>query len=517
MGDAGRVPTGDPRDVTAPLTPSWLRLQEPSGRLALVATVSGSAVVLLNATVVNVALPTLGRAFDAEFVQLQWVVNAYLVTLSALLLLGGVLGDRYGRRRVYVVGLVAYAATSMLCALAPTLTWLIAARALQGVAGALVTPGSLAILQASFVAADRPVAIGRWSAWGGVGAAVGPVLGGWLVDAVGWPAVFWLEVPLALGAAVLAARTVPESVDPAARSRPLDLAGALIVTVALAAGSFALLRAGTVIDGQVWLGLVVAVAALAMLHPVERRAAAPVVPPALLRRRAFLAANGVTLVVYAALGGVFFLLVIQLQTVLGYDALAAGAATLPVTALLLVMSGRAGALAQRIGPRRPLTVGSLVLAVGMLLLGGVQAGDAYLTGVLPAVLVFGAGLGLIVAPVTAAALAAAPDEQAGVASAVNNAVARTAQLLAVAALPLIAGLSGGAYADPTAMAAGFPIAMRVTAVLALAGAVVAWTMVRDDALSAEVAGDASDLEACVGCPLDGPPVLRAPTEEQAAG
>ena len=200
--------------------------------MALLATVVGSGVVFLNATVVNVALPTLGRDLGADLADLQWVVNGYLVTLSALLLLGGALGDRFGRRRVFVAGLVGYAGASVLCAIAPDLRTLIAARCLQGVAGALVTPGSLAILQATFDPADRPVAIGRWSALGGIGAAVGPVLGGWLVDVAGWRSVFWLEVPLALGAAVLASRVVPESSDPAARERPLDLAGAALVTIA---------------------------------------------------------------------------------------------------------------------------------------------------------------------------------------------------------------------------------------------------------------------------------------------
>lgn len=487
--------------MTAPTSPDHrLRLAEASGRGALVAVVFGSAVVLLNATVVNVALPALGRDLDADLADLQWVVNAYLVTLSALLLLGGTLGDRFGRRRVYVVGLVAFAVTSGLCALAPSLGWLVAARALQGAAGALVTPGSLAIIQASFVTSDRPVAIGRWSAFGGIGAAAGPVVGGWLVDVAGWPAVFWLVVPLSLASAALAVRVIPETLDPRARDHPLDVAGAAAVTLALAAGSFALLRAGDTVDGPVWIAAGIAVLALLGLHPVEHAAAAPVLPPGLLRRRTFVAANAVTLVVYAALGGVFFLLVVHLQTTLGYRAVQAGAAVLPVTVLLLLLSGRAGALAQRIGPRRPLTAGALVLAVGMLLLGTVGSGDAYVTGVLPGVVVFGLGLSLIVAPVTATALAGAPDAQAGVASAVNNAVSRTAQLLAVAVLPLAAGLSGDAYGDPAAMDAGFPIAMRVTAALAVAGGATAWLLLRDDALAT------SDLEPpAVSCPVDGPP------------
>ncbi len=490
-------------DPPTPGPAAHLRLADRAGRATLTATVVGASVVMLNATVVNVALPTLGRELGGRLVDLQWVVNAYLVTLSALLLLGGVLGDRYGRRRIYVIGLVAYAAASALCALSPTIGWLIAARALQGVAGALVTPGSLAIIQASFAREDRPVAIGRWSAFGGVGGAVGPLVGGWLVDVAGWQAVFWFEVPLALGAAVLAARTIPESYDVEARRRPLDLTGAATITVALAAASFALLRAGEVVDAPVIVAALVAVVALVALRPIEQAAVAPVVPPQLLRRRTLVAANAVTFVVYAALGGVFFLLVVHLQTSLGYSALRAGAAALPVTILLLLLSGRAGALAHRIGPRRPLTAGALVLAVGMLLLGGIAPGDSYATGVLPAVVVFGLGLSAIVAPVTATALAAAPDEQAGVASALNNAVARTAQLLAVAVLPLTAGLSGDAYTDPAAMTAGFATAMRVTAGLALVGAVIAWRYVRDEVLDAAPTGRPP-----VACPVDGPPAVR---------
>lgn len=486
-----------------------LRLDDRSGQLALLATIVGSAVVFLNATVVNVALPALGRDLDVGLTDLQWVVNGYLVTLSALLLLGGALGDRSGRRRVFVLGLVLYAAASALCALAPDLPTLLAARGLQGVAGALVTPGSLAILQASFAAGDRPVAIGRWSAFGGIGAAIGPVVGGWLVDVAGWRAVFWLEVPLALGAAALAARVVPESSDPVARERPLDVAGAALVTVTLAGASFALLRAGArlpeglPLDVPTVVAALAAVVAVALLVPVERRAAAPVVPPDLLRRRTFLAANGVTFVVYTALGGVFFLLVVHLQTVLGYSALAAGAAGLPVTGLLLVLSARAGAVAQRLGPRRPLAAGALVLAVGMLLLSGVGPDDGYLTGVLPAVVVFGLGLSAIVAPVTATALAAAPEAQAGVASAVNNAVSRTAQLLAVAALPLLAGIGAGALDDPDQLAAGFSIAMRITAGIAVLGAVIAWTAIRDDVL----AGD--DQPCPASCGVAGPPTVGA--------
>ena len=461
-----------------------LRFEEPAGRWVLAATVLGSGIAFMTGTVVNVALPDIGRSLDADVAGLQWVVNSYLITLAALILLGGTLGDRYGRRRVFAAGIAGFGVTSLLCALAPTLELLVVARAAQGATAAMLVPGSLAIIQASFHPQDRARAIGAWSALSGVGAAVGPIVGGWLIDVAGWRAVFWMLVPIALVVAVVAQRKVPESRDPTAPG-DLDWSGAALGVVALAAVSYALLQAKatggspTLVGGAAVLGVV----ALVAFVVVERRREHPMLPPDIFASSQFRAANAVTLVVYAALGGVFFLLVVHLQTSLGYSALAAGAATLPITGLLLLLSARAGALAQRIGPRRPLTVGPALLAVGMGLMATIGPGDSYLLGVLPSVTVFGLGLAATVAPVTATALAAVGDEHAGLASGVNNAVARTAQLLAVAILPLVAGIDGDSYADPDRFTPAFATAMQVAAGLAVVGAVLGWTTIRDDVLA----------------------------------
>ena len=312
---------------------------------------------------------------------------------------------------------------------------------------------------------------------------MGPIVGGWLIDVAGWRAVFWMLVPVALTVAVVAQRRVEETRDPAAPEQ-LDWAGALLGIVALAAISYALLQAkaeggsAALVGGAAVLGAIALVAFVGL----ERRRAEPMLPPALFASGQFAAANVLTLVVYAALGGVFFLLVVQLQTSLGYSALAAGVATLPITGLLLLLSARAGEFAQRIGPRIPLTVGPALLAAGMALMAGIAPGDGYPAGVLPGVVVFGLGLAATVAPVTATALAAVGERHAGTASGVNNAVARTAQLLAVAVLPLVAGIGGDSYQDPEAFTPGFATAMWVAAGLAAVGAVLGWTTIRDDAL-----------------------------------
>lgn len=461
-----------------------VRFGSRAGRWVLAATVLGSALAFMTSTVVNVALPAIGRDLGADVAGLQWVVNSYLVTLAALILLGGTLGDRYGRRRMFVAGIVGFAATSALCALAPTLELLIVARAAQGATAAILTPGSLAIIQASFDRRDRARAIGAWSALSGVGAAVGPIVGGWLIDVAGWRAVFWMLVPVAVAVAVVAGRRVPETRDPGASGRP-DWLGATLGIVALAAISYALLQVKAE-GGSVTLVTVAAVlgvVALLAFVVVERRVDDPMLPPGIFAAGQFTAANAVTLVVYAALGGVFFLLVVHLQTSLGYSALEAGAAMLPVTGLLLLLSARAGELARRIGPRLPLTVGPGLLAVGMLLMATIAPGDGYLSGVFPGVAVFGLGLAATVAPVTATALAAVGDEHAGLASGVNNAVARTAQLLAVAVLPLLAGIAGDSYDDPERFTPGFATAMRLAAGLAVLGALLGRTTIRDDVLA----------------------------------
>ncbi|MGD9486248.1 MFS transporter [Streptomyces sp. TRM70308] len=459
-----------------------LRLGERRGRWVLFTTVLGSGMALLDSTVVNVALPHIGTDLDADLGALQWTVNAYMLTLAGLILLGGTLGDRYGRRRVFLVGIVWFALASLLCGLAWNAGVLVAARALQGVGGALLTPGSLALIQATFHPDDRARAVGAWSGLGGVAAAVGPFLGGWLVDGPGWRWVFWLNVPLALVCVPVALRHVPETRDPNASGR-FDVSGAALAALALGGVTYALIATPEQGASPVVLGTAVGGAVCgAAFVALERRLRHPMVPPSVFASRQFTAVNAVTLGVYAAFGGFFFLSVVQLQVVLGWSALAAGTALLPTTVLMLLLSARSGALGQRIGPRLPLTVGPLLCAGGMLLMTRVGPDASYGVDVLPALLVLGAGMVLLVAPLTATVLASVDVARAGLASGVNNAVARAAGLLAVAALPLLAGMGPEAYREPAAFDAAFRTAMVWCAGLLVVAAAVAWLTVRRDVL-----------------------------------
>ena len=490
-----------------------IRFGTPAGRWIIALAVLGSGIAFLEATVVNVALPTIGEDLDADVAGLQWTLNGYLLTLSALILIGGSLGDRYGRRRIFVIGVIWFTLASALCALAPSIEVLVAARVLQGIGGALLTPGSLAIIEATFHPSDRARAIGAWSALGGIAGAVGPLLGGYLVDAVDWRAIFLINLPLGAFVAWAAPRHIPETLDGTVTGR-LDLRGSMLAAVALGALTFALIKASEAGGMSSAVAVAIGVGALATLafFRVERTVEQPMMPLSIFSSQQFSAANAVTFVVYAALGGVFFLLVIMLQVVLGYSALAAGAAALPVTALMLLLSARAGALAQRIGPRLPLTLGPLLIAAGMVMMSWIGPGDTYLGSILPAVIVYGLGLALVVAPITATVLAAADARHAGLASGVNNAVARTAQLAAVAALPLIVGLSGTDFQDPVALSDGFQAAMLVTAALSAAGGVLAFLFISNDVL---VRGE-PEPGRCPGyldeeyqCGVEGPP-LRHP-------
>jgi EmrB/QacA subfamily drug resistance transporter len=492
---------------------SGLRMGTPRARWVLFTTVLGSSLAMLDATVVNVALDRIGTDLDADFAGLQWTVNAYTLTLASFILLGGSLSDRFGRRRVFVVGVCWFAAASLLCGLAPNVGTLNAARALQGVGGALLTPGSLAIISASFRGSDRSAAVGAWSGLGGVAGALGPFLGGWLVE-WNWRAVFLLNLPVAVLIVVVAARHVPESRDPSAPAR-LDWAGTVLVVIGLGLLTYALTAAGSGADAGVWSSGVIGVAALLAFALVERRSDHPLVPPVLFRNRQFTAVNLVTVLVYAALGVVFVLLVLQLQVVAGFSPLLAGTALLPVTALMLLFSARVGRLARRVGPRLLLTVGPLVAAGGVLLLANVGADADYVTDVLPGALLFGAGLTLLVAPLTATVLDSAADRFAGVASGVNNAAARTAGLLAVAVVPVAAGIGGADYTDPPAFTDGFRTAMLICAGLLVAGGVLAGALVRrplgasdDEPSDPEGATHPSEprirVEECLTCGVDGP-------------
>jgi EmrB/QacA subfamily drug resistance transporter len=465
----------------------------------LLATVLGTGIAFLDATVVNVALPTIGEELDAGITSLQWVVNAYTLTLSGFLLLGGSLGDHYGRRRVFVTGVVWFAVASLLCGLAPSDEALIAARALQGIGGALLTPGSLAIIEASFRREDRGPAIGAWSGLGGVAAAVGPFLGGWLVQAVSWRLIFLINLPLAAVVVWVSLRHVPETRDPGATGR-LDWPGAALAAVGLAGVVYALTEG----PAEGWTSPVIlatglgGVAALAAFLAWERRTPAPMLPLDLFASRQFSAANAVTFVVYGALASSLFLLPIQLQRVVGYSPLASGVALVPVTVLMLALSARSGRLAARIGPRLPMTLGPLLVAAGFALFTRIDQGASYAVDILPASLVYGFGLVLTVAPLTATVLAAAPAEHAGVASAVNNAVARTAGLLAVAVLPVAAGLSGADALESARFADGFRAAMTIAAVLCAGGGLLSWLTIRNPEPEAE------ERDHYLSCPLNAP-------------
>ncbi|MFE5032013.1 MFS transporter [Streptomyces sp. NPDC056683] len=449
-----------------------VRIASAQGKWILITTVLGSSMALLDSTVVNVALPRIGDDLDASLSALQWTINAYMLTLAGLILLGGSLGDQYGRRKIFVIGVVWFAAASLMCGLAPTDAVLIGARALQGIGGALLTPGSLALIQASFHPDDRARAVGLWSGFGGIGAAVGPFLGGWLVDGPGWRWVFLLNVPLALLCVPVALRHVPESADGRAHGR-FDILGAVLAALALGLVTFALIEAGTTS-----LLAVAGVAAGVAFVYVEKRRQDPMLPLDIFASRQFTALNIVTLCVYGAFGGYFFLTALQLQVVAGYSALAAGTALLPTTALMLLFSARSGALADRIGPRIPLTVGPLLCATAMLLMLRVGEHANYLTDVLPAVLVQGVGMVTLVAPLTASVLASVDTARAGIASGINNAAARAASLIAVAALPLLAGMGPEAYRSPSAFNAAFDRAMPICAGVLVVGSVLAFAMVR---------------------------------------
>jgi EmrB/QacA subfamily drug resistance transporter len=463
-----------------------LRLKSSAGRWAVAATVLGSGAVFLEMTVMTVAVPAIGRDLDLGLAGLQWLLNAYLLPLSALILLGGSLGDRYGRRRVFVVGLIGFATGSALCMVAPGFPTLVACRLLQGMFGALLVPNSLAILDTLFAEEDRGAAIGQWAGWSGVSTALGPLVGGWLVDALSWRWVFACVVPFALAAAWIAARRIPA--DKPSGAGTVDYAGAVLVTLGLA-GVTAALVAGRMLGGAV--GEVAAggggLVLLAAFVLVERHARDPMLPLGLFRSRQFTGTNLVTLLVYAALGGFFFLFVLTLQGSLGYSALASGAALLPVNLLMLLVSPRAGRWSARVGARVPMTAGAAVAAAGLLLLSGVGPDTKYLTGLVPGLALFGVGLATLVAPLTAAVLGAVPDERTGVASAVNNATARLAGLLGTAVLPLAAGLGGLKELRGAALADGTGVALRLSAGLCLAGAAVAFLTVRASASVVSVA------------------------------
>jgi EmrB/QacA subfamily drug resistance transporter len=422
---------------------------------------------MLDATVVNVALPHIGEDFGVDVSALQWVLTGYLLALASLILLGGALGDRYGRRKVFVIGTAWFAVASLLCGAAPDVEALVAARILQGVGAALLTPGSLAILQASFRESDRAKAVGAWSGLGGVAGAIGPFVGGWLVDGPGWRWAFLVNLPIAIVAVVAAWVAVPETRDPHA-ARGLDIVGAATAVVALGAATWALTEAGPRgwADGAVIAAaLVAALAGIAFVHHLLH-AADPLVPPELFQRREFTVTNVATLLLYAPIGVTFFLVAYQLQVGAGWSALAAGTALLPATVLMLLLSARSGALAQRIGPRLQLTAGPLVLAAGLLLLARIGTSADWMPDVLPGAILTGIGLVTFVAPLTATVMGSVSPDHVNIASGVNNAIARTASLAALAVIPVVTGFSTAV--SPSEVTDAFRASLTIAAVIAAA-------------------------------------------------
>ena len=453
-----------------------LRIKSARGRWVLAVTILGSGIAFLDSTVVSVALPRIGRELSAGLADLQWTVTAYTLTLSALLLLGGALGDRYGRRLVFVIGLVWFGAASLLCGIAPSAPFLVGARALQGIGGALLTPGSLAIIQSSFQQRDRGAAIGAWSGFAALFGAVGPLLGGVLVMLVSWRLVFFINPPLAAIAVVLALRHVPETMRPSPRGH-LDLQGPVLAALGLGGLTYGLIEgAATGWTQPANIASLLGGAALLLAFlVVEATRRDPLMPLDVFKSRTFSGANGSTFLIYGALGGISFLVVMQLQVVMGYSPLAAGVALLPLTVMLLLFSARSGRLASATGPRLPMTVGPLIAGAGMAMFARVAPGSSYLVAVLPAALVFGLGMVLIVPALTTTALGAVPAARAGLASAINNDVARAAGLIAVAVVPALAGIAtGGSTVHKAALASGFATGTYICGGLCVLGGVVAW-------------------------------------------
>jgi EmrB/QacA subfamily drug resistance transporter len=503
---------GQPAGATADAN---LILRSARGRWVIAATVLGSGMAMLDSTVVGIALPSINHSFHGGVGSLQWVVTGYLLTLAAFLLLGGSLGDHFGRRRIFLIGTVWFALASAACGLAPSSGALVAARVVQGVGGALMTPASLAIIQASFCPDDRARAIGAWSGLGGVAAAAGPLLGGYLLDVASWRWVFFINLPVAVAVVAVTSRHVPESHDPASPGR-IDAWGASLSFAFLAGLTYALIEAPT--RGWSDPAVLGALAAAALSGPaflvVERRSSHPMLPLELFRSRQFSGANGVTFAVYGALGGALFLLPVELQLVAHYTPLESGLALLPLTIVMLAFSARSGQLSARIGPRLQMTVGPLIVAAGLALLVRATNPGSYLTQVFPAVLVFALGLTFTVAPLTATAMNSAPTEHSGIASAVNNVVARAASLVAVAVLPLLAGLTGAAALAPAKLSAGFRTAMFISAATCALGGLVSALTIRNPVRAPAPAPEPAPTWSCG---VNGPPVGAAAASLAAEG
>ena len=441
----------------------------------LAACILGSIIVFVDSTVVNVALPAIQRDLGGGLALQQWVVDAYLLTLGSLLLVGGSLGDLFGARLVFMLGIAAFGITSVLCAAAPDGTTLILARGLQGIAGAVLTPAGLAVITATFTGEERGAAIGSWTAWTGVAFVVGPLVGGWLVTNTSWRWIFLINVPFVAVTLALVAYAVPKR-EPGEQRARLDVVGGTLCALGLAGPVFALIEAPTrgwgnpLIVGTLNAGIVLLLVFVAW----ERRAPQPMLPLALFSRRNFSFANVETVTVYAGLSTLTFFLVLFVQQLDGYSALQSGMALLPITLVMFVLSPRVGRLSMRHGPRLFMGVGPLVAAAGLLGTIRLTPGFSYWLELLPPLLVFSVGLSMIVAPLTATVLSDADDHDAGIASGVNNAVARVAGLLGIAIVG--AAVAG---ADNRLDQSGFRLAMAITAALVAAGGAIGLAGIRN--------------------------------------
>jgi EmrB/QacA subfamily drug resistance transporter len=444
-------------------------------RWTLIGSILGSGAVFIEGSVTSVALPAIARDLHLGMSGLQWTMNGYLVTMSALILLGGALGDRYSRRNIFAWGLIGFAIASLACAVAPNLSLLVTARVVQGVAGGVLVPNSLALLETTFSGEERGAAIGHWASWSAISTAVGPLVGGSIVDAASWRFVFVVAVPFAIAGAIAILAFSKSPREQKRSASRIDYPGAALITFGLGSLISALiLGPDRGFTGLLPAALAVAgIALLPVFFFVERKTKNPLLPLDAFRSRRFSGVNATTLLVYAALNGLFFLLMLELQNVLHYSALAAGASLLPINALMLTISPFAGRLAERIGPKLPMTGGCMVAAVGMLLFARARPGASYLASVLPAAIVFGIGLSFLVAPLTTVALTSLGEERGGFASGVNNAVARIAGLVATAVIPVAAGLGGVRDLGGSTLVDGFTRAMFISAALCAAGGMIA--------------------------------------------
>jgi EmrB/QacA subfamily drug resistance transporter len=433
---------------------------------ALIATILGSGVVFLDSTIVNLALPKISQGLHANFSDLQWIADGYLLSLSSLILLGGSLGDILGRKRMYLVGLAGFGTVSLLCGLSPSVGFLIAFRILQGIFGALLVPGGLAIINTNFPRDQRGAAIGKWSAWSGILAAIGPLLGGYIIDAISWRWIFFINIPLIIACGLLALKYVDESKDQ--RVRRVDGRGAGLAGVALAGITYGLIEGPA--DSWQTKSLVSLIGGLVIAGiflRYEHKSKDPMVRLSLFRSRNFSGSNAMTFAMYGALAGFMFALVIYMQTKLGYSAIKAGASLLPVSLVLLFFSSRVGGLSSKIGPRYFLTAGPLIASLGMFLLINYKAGDSYWLFLLPRVFLFSIGLVLLVAPLTTTVMTSVEDSSSGIASGINNAVSRIAGLVVIALL----GLAGAGSV--------YRFSMTLCAILAASAGLISYLTIQN--------------------------------------